>query len=100
MKSTKNYECFELVVPTPGEYTFSISQKAKKMYPKNSGYKYSSCRLFLVKTDTGGKSLHYIKGALGLAKRDTFLQIENLEEGEYLLYCEIDWAAKISPDMV
>jgi hypothetical protein len=41
----------EVTIDTEGEYTFSISQKGARMFPENSGYKYSNSRLFLLKID-------------------------------------------------
>lgn len=75
-------------IDTPGEYTFSISQKGERMFPEDSGYKYSNCRLFLLKVSGGDQ---YIKGNTGLTTRDCYLQCENLEEGDYYLFCEVDW---------
>lgn len=64
------------------------------MFPENSGYNYSNCRLFLLKT---GEEHVYIKGNTGLKTRDCYLQCENLEEGNYSLFCEVDWLSS-SPE--
>ena len=43
------------------------------MFPENSGYKYSNCRLFLGKT---GAEMEYIKGNTGLQTRDCYLECD------------------------
>lgn len=69
-----------VTIDSSGEYTFSISQKGERMFPENSGYKYSNCRLFLLKV---GDQHEYIKGNTGLSTRDCYLHCENLDEGNY-----------------
>ena len=32
-----------------------------------------------------------MKGTHGLKKRDCYLEFDELEPGEYYMYCEVDW---------
>lgn len=87
-KASGDYNALAITVTTPGEYTFSISQKGERMFAENSGYKYSNCRLYLVRL---GETMEFIAGKTHLQTRDAYLNVENLAEGNYLLYCEVDW---------
>lgn len=82
----------KIKVSTPGEYNFSISQRDSRFFEEGTKYDYSPCRAMLVKTnDQGDLSTAKVikfKDDLG---RDTDLWVENLEEGTYLVYAEIDW---------
>jgi len=88
LRASGDYQCFGVTITTSGEYTFSISQRGERMFPENSGYKYSNCRLYLVRQ---GETMEYIAGKTHLQTRDGYLNVENLAEGNYLLYCEVDW---------
>ena len=35
--------------------------------------------------------LFHMQGTAGLARRETYITFEELEAGEYTLFCEIDW---------
>lgn len=35
--------------------------------------------------------MEYVAGKSSLQTRDAYLNIENLPEGNYLLFCEVDW---------
>jgi len=74
-------------------HTFAVSQKGSRMFRKNSGYEYSSSRLFLAKNNGDG-TVTYIKGTKAGWDRDNYLEIENLEEGDYYFVAEVDWNEK------
>lgn len=63
------------------------------MFRKDAGYEYSSSRLFLAKNNGDG-SVTYIKGTKAGWDRDNYLEIENLEEGDYYFVAEVDWNEK------
>ena len=67
------------------------------MFPRNSGYQYSNSRLFLVRLNGAGLAdgVEYIKGHKDLRERDVYLCCEDLEEGEYFLYSEVDWVSSV-----
>jgi hypothetical protein len=44
------------------EFTFSVSQKGERQFPRNSGYEYSSVRMFLIK-DGKSEPPIFIKGS-------------------------------------
>ena len=44
-----DYSIQSIEIPETGFYTFSISQKGDRMFPKNAGYEYSNTRMVLVK---------------------------------------------------
>ena len=46
---------YKVKIEEEGAYEFSISQKGERMFPTNSGYRYSPARMHLVKLN--GKSL-------------------------------------------
>lgn len=84
---------FKVEIPTAGKYTFSVSQRGERMFPKNSGYEYSDARCFLVKINAkdADTKVTYIKGKKAMKTRDCFLEIEELEEGSYYFVGEVDW---------
>ena len=43
-----DFKIWEFDLEAPGSYTFSISQKGARMFPKNAGYEYSNTRMILV----------------------------------------------------
>jgi hypothetical protein len=92
-KCEGNYHLHRLHVTQEGEHTFSISQKGERMFPRNSGYDYSPCRLWLVKLSGSGlfDGVEYIKGMKDPRERDTYLECGNLTEGESFLVSEVDW---------
>jgi len=63
------------------------------MFAKDSGYEYSSARITLVKlaAETFSKGALFIGGNSSVAQRDTYLECQDLEEGQYFLLAEIDW---------
>lgn len=81
-------------IDDPGMHTFSISQICERMFPRYSGYEYSHVRMFLIQVDTkddGLKVLKYVNGVSDIKERDTYLECDDLKEGEYFLFVEIDW---------
>lgn len=67
------------------------------MFPRYIGYNYSFSRMFLIQVDTLGDELSvvkYIKGVSRLRMRDAYLDCDHLDEGEYILFAEIDWQAE------
>ena len=84
---------FKVEIPTAGKYTFSVSQKGERMFPKNSGYEYSDARCFLVKINAKGADtkVTYIKGTKTMKTRDCFLEIDEVAEGNYYFVAEVDW---------
>ena len=75
-----------------GLYTFSISQKDARMMSEadEDNYNYSETKLLLMKVNSDG-SKEYIKGINKCWQRDTYLECQDLEAGEYLLVAEVDW---------
>jgi hypothetical protein len=64
------------------------------MFPRNKVYKYSSCRMILLKLNNGkdlAGGVTYIAGAKGFEDRDTHFEHKNLELGTYYFYVEMDW---------
>ena len=47
VKKTGNEGIFKVSIESPGDYTFSLSQKGAKMFAKNSGYQYSVGRMHI-----------------------------------------------------
>lgn len=45
-----SYAFFKLNVEESGEYTFCISQKGERMFPRDSGYQYSNVRMILMRS--------------------------------------------------
>ena len=62
------------------------------MFPKNAGYEYSNTRMCLAKVDEEG-CLSFVCGTTGLKSRDTYLECEQLDAGDYFLFTEVDWIA-------
>jgi hypothetical protein len=59
------------------------------MFPRGNKYKYSNSRIIISKKD--GDTLTYIRGATGFRDRDTHIEFENLEQGDYQMLIEINW---------
>lgn len=72
---------FKVEIPTSGKYTFSVSQRGERMFPKNSGYEYSDARCFMAKINGEGSEtkVTYIKGTKSMKTRDTYLEVDELE---------------------
>lgn len=92
--SKDSYSLWSFNIEEAGMHTFAISQVCERMFPRDSGYKYSHVRMFLVKVDTEGdklKIVKYVKGTAEVRERDTYLECDDLEAGEYMLFVEVDW---------
>jgi hypothetical protein len=64
------------------------------MFPRNNKYKYSSCRLILLKLNNGkdmNGGVTYITGNKIVEDRDGHVELKNLELGTYYYYVEFDW---------
>ena len=87
------YDLLEFSVSEGGNYTFSVSQKGERMFPADSGYEYSSARMTLAKLtgDTLSDGVSFIKATSSVSRRDTYLELPDLEEGTYFLLAEVDW---------
>lgn len=64
------------------------------MFPRNKVYKYSSCRMILLKLNNskdlrGGVT--YIQGNKIYEDRDGHVEVKNLDIGTYYYYVEMDW---------
>lgn len=56
------------------------------MFPRGNNYQYSNSRMIISKSDG-----QYVRGVKGFRERDTHVEFENLEQGEYSLFIEVDW---------
>ena len=67
--------------------------------PSSSDYEYGHCRLILMKVDNDFSSQQfiYVAGTKGhfqkgtSSNRDMHLELKSLEEGEYLVFAELEW---------
>lgn len=92
-------------VQADGIHNFSLSQVGDRMFPRNSDYRLSPCRMFLLKLTTDlddlkmPENVRYIRGVTKtrIGERDCHLETE-IEAGTYLLFTEVDW--KQAGDMV
>jgi hypothetical protein len=48
IKTEGSLSYVKVTITEAGNYTFSISQKGERMFPRGSGYKYSNSRLGLM----------------------------------------------------
>jgi hypothetical protein len=83
------YSLIDFSVPESGAHTISVSQKGERMFPRESNYKYSNSRGIIVKIDED--QVTYIKGFKGFRDRDTHVEFEYLEAGDYQVFIEVDW---------
>jgi hypothetical protein len=60
------------------------------MFRKDSGYEYSSSRLYLAQIN-GDDEVTFVKGNKAGWDRDNYLECQDLEAGEYYLVAEVDW---------
>ena len=51
-------------------------------------YRYTNVHMAVLQVKNGYK---YVGGITGHQDRDTHLELDNLEEGQYLLFVEMDW---------
>jgi len=72
-----------------GDYTISLSQKDNRFYDENNDIKYSQCRLVIAKKNDD--ELEFVKCVTGIWKRDTYAELGELQEGNYLIYVSMDW---------
>ena len=73
------YQIILFRIEQTGEYTLSVSQVGERMYPRDSGYKYSNSRMILVRLNNGqdlNDGVTYIKGDKGFYERDAYLELE------------------------
>jgi len=91
-----DFSVHELKVIKEGCYTFAVSQVGDRMFTIESDYSYSNARMALVKArgSTIDEGVTYVKGCYDIKQRDTYLECENLEEGNYFLLSEIDWVSE------
>jgi hypothetical protein len=71
------------------------------MFPRNKEYKYSSCRMILLKLNNGtdmSGGVTYISGNKGYEDRDAYVEIKNLEMGTYYYFVEMDWQKTTSEE--
>ena len=88
-----------LLVEADGEHCISVAQKDARCLGRDSQYEYSNCRVIVMKidlektdVDEDGDNLEvdYCQGAQSW-DRETHLEFENLKQGEYYVYVELDW---------
>jgi len=80
-------------------HTFAISQYGERLMPRKAEYKYANCLSYLVKEDKDGdgntlKKCTLVDTNISRQDRDTYIEVENLEEGAYWLYVDMDWQTK------
>jgi len=88
------WHIFSVVLDTEGDHTFSVSQVDKLCIPKDRIYKYSTCRLIIVKLINGfnfDDGVIYIDGKQDSWERDYYLICEGLLPGTYMAFVEFDW---------
>lgn len=88
------YNLIKLRVPKKGEHTFSVSQTGERMFARSKEYKYSSCRMILLKLNNGkdlSGGVTYIRGDKGYEDRDAYIELKELDLGTYYLFVEMDW---------
>lgn len=88
-------------IDKPGEHTFTIAQLGERMVPRNTEYKYSDGRIFLLRLDESGnpikeESIEFIDGKKDFYTRDIHLEC-NIEPGTYGIFAEIDWNSDSKP---
>ena len=69
-----------------GEYTLSVSQKDFKMFPRKSNYDYSNCKIIIAKLNGD-----FLKEIQKEWTRDTHIEFDCLDSGEYKMYIELSW---------
>lgn len=74
-----------MTIQKKGKYTISLSQKDSRFYAEGNKIKYSQCRLVIAKQNK------YIANVSGIWKRDTYVELEKLEAGDYQIYVFMDW---------
>lgn len=94
-QGVQSYSLMRLIVSNSGEHTVSVSQTDERCFSRNSDYDYSYCRMILAKIAKDSDSLEslelsYVKSAAG-QNRETHIQVDSLDKGEYYLYVEMDW---------
>ncbi len=74
-----------------GPYTFSMSQVSDRLFPRDSTYKFSNTRFILFSYSEAKGSVEYVAAAQGIGDRDTYIELEDLGEGTYLLFADTAW---------
>lgn len=88
------YNLIKLRVPKGGEHTLSVSQTGERMFSRAKEYKYSSCRMILLKLNNGkdlSGGVTYINGNKGYEDRDAYVELKELDLGTYYFFVEMDW---------
>jgi len=92
-----DYTLMKVEVPEDGDYTFSVSLRGKRMFPRGASYEYSHARMILMKP-TNGQDIHggvtYIKGHKSYNTRDSHLECTGLAAGTYYFFVEMEWSPK------
>jgi len=90
----KNFSLVKVTIPTCGEYAFSVSQIALRLFKRTELYQYSFCRLILMKlkndVDLEG-GVEYINEATTRVTRDTYIEVKDLKAGNYYFFVEMLW---------
>ena len=62
------YHLIKMKIEDDGEQTFSVSQKGARMFPRNTEYEYSSCRVMIIRSSNGedlNDGVEFIGGTRG-----------------------------------
>jgi calpain-15 len=95
------WHIFSIDLDTPGDHTLGVSQVDKLCIPTGRDYKYSSCRIILVKLINDfnmDEGVIFISGIQEDWERDYYLICEKLAAGKYYAFVEFDWNEKGSKD--
>jgi hypothetical protein len=91
VKTDRNKSGYVLMkVKTPGQYIVSIYQESKRKFlNKYSNYECSQARIIVLKRE--GKNLKFIGSKSTQQSQVCSIDLENLEEGEYLISSKVWW---------
>ena len=94
-----SYSLMRLMVTQDGEHTISVSQIDERCYSRHSDYDYSNVRMIVMRITQDSDKLEELEMVFEKSTagwdRDTHIQIENLEKGEYYVFAELDWQEDI-----
>ena len=97
-RSMKNARYFNIKIKTPGKYFISVVQASGKQFTLSGGDVDMSIKsILLAKINKDGYEYVEFQSE---QRRDTYIELMNLEVGEYMAYVKITWLDKEAHDFM
>ena len=90
MEETK-HAVIDFTVPESGQYTLSVAQMGKRMFPRGSDYEYLNAKIIIWKNNQEG----FVDEIQKMQARDSHIEFDYLAKGRYKIYIELPESRKV-----